>query len=84
MMPPDTATLRSLADDIDAMRHVIRQRDATIILLQAELDTLRRENALLRSGIDKDSEYLDGFALGMNVQFIGERVGAQLDEVPAC
>lgn len=84
MMPPDTAILRSLADDIDAMRHVIRQRDATIILLQAELDTLRRENALLRSGIDKDSEYLDGFALGMNVQFIGERVGAQLDEVPAC
>lgn len=83
-MTTDTATLRSLADDIDAMRHQIRQRDATIIRLRAERDTLKRENALLRSGIDKDSEYLDGFALGMNVQFIGERVGESLDEVPVC
>ena len=83
MMPADTTTLRSLADDIDAMRHQIRQRDATIILLQAELDTLRRENGLLRSGIDSDQEYLDGLALGMNIAFIGEKVGEAMDEVPA-
>ena len=81
-MPTDTATLRSLADDIDAMRHQIRQMDATIILLQAELDTLRRENALLRSGIDDDQEFLDGLALGMNIQFVGEKVGRAMDEVP--
>lgn len=51
---------------------------------EAELRQLRRENALLRSGIDKDSEYLDGLALGMNIAFIGERVGESLDEVPVC
>lgn len=51
---------------------------------EAELRQLRRENALLRSGIDPDSEYLDGLALGMNIAFIGEKVGAQLDEVPVC
>lgn len=61
----------------------IRHED-TIILLRAERDTLKRENALLRSGIDPDSEYLDGLALGMNIAFIGEKVGAQLDEVPVC
>ena len=66
-----------MTDDIDAMRHQIRQRDATIILLKAELDTLRRENGLLRSGIDLDGEYLDGVALGMNIQFVGEKVAQE-------
>lgn len=51
---------------------------------EAELRQLRRENALLRSGIDNDQEFLDGLALGMNIAFIGEKVGAQLDEVPVC
>jgi len=45
----DTATLRSLADEIGAMRHQIRQRDATIIRLRAERDTLRAENESLRA-----------------------------------
>lgn len=73
----DTTTLRSLADDIDAMRHVIRQRDATIIRLRAERDTLRRELEAAKSGIDKDGDYLDGVALGMNIQFVGEKVAAE-------
>lgn len=73
----DTATLRSLADDIDAMRHQIRQRDATIIRLRAERDTLKRENELLRSGILPDDEYLSGVALGMNIRFIGEKVAQE-------
>lgn len=64
----DTATLRSLADDIDAMRHQIRQRDATIIRLRAERDTLKRENALLRSGIDARDGYVEGFADGAELQ----------------
>lgn len=51
---------------------------------EVEIAQLKRENALLRSGIDPDSEYLDGLALGMNIAFIGEKVGAQLDEVPVC
>lgn len=75
MMQTDTTTLRSLADDIDAMRHQIRQRDATIILLQAELDTLRRENALLRSGIDIAGEYNAGAALGMAIPSEARDIG---------
>ena len=51
---------------------------------EAELRQLRRENALLRSGIDNDQEFLDGLALGMNIAFIGERVGEAMDEVPVC
>lgn len=86
-MPTDTAALRSLADDIDAMRHVIRQRDATIILLQAELDTLRRENALLRSEIDPDVAVAEFLALGMNVARVSQLGVADLSAdfgVPVC
>src|SRR5690606_30250178 len=71
-------TLRTLADDIDAMRHQIRLMDATIILLQAELDTLRRENGLLRSGIDPDVAVAEFMALGMNIRTVGERAAADL------
>ena len=74
----DTATLRSLADEIDAMRHQIRQRDATIIRLRAERDTLRRENALLRSGIDPDVAVAEFLALGMNLRAVPEQVARDM------
>ena len=45
---------------------------------EAELRQLRRENALLRSGIDLDGEYLDGLALGMNLRAVPEQVGRDM------
>ena len=50
----------------------------TIAALLAERDALRRENALLRSGIDLDGEYLDGLALGMNLRAVPEQVGRDM------
>lgn len=63
-----TDTLRSLADDIDAMRHQIRQRDATIIRLRAERDTLRRELEAAKSEIETDGVFTDGFVLGLDLR----------------
>lgn len=55
-----------------------------IARLEAQNAWLVRQNALLRSGIDPDGDYLEALALGMNIQFIGEKVGRQTDEAPVC
>lgn len=39
-----------------------------VIRLRAERDTLKRENALLRSGIDARDGYVEGFADGAELQ----------------
>lgn len=51
---------------------------------EAELRQLRRENALLRSGIDPDERIAEIVALCLNIRTIGERIGKQTDEVPVC
>ncbi len=78
----DTTTLRSLADDIDAMRHQIRQRDATIIRLRAERDTLRRELEAAKSGIDREDGYVEGFAAGANLTTIWKQAQAETLGLP--
>lgn len=55
-----------------------------IARLEAHNAWLVKQNALLRSGIDPDGEYLDGVARGMNIRLVGERVGQVMDEVPVC
>ena len=55
----------------------IQSLELRVIKLRAERDTLRRELEAAKSGIDKDGDYLDGVALGMNIQFVGEKVAAE-------
>ena len=53
---------------------------------EAELRQLRRENALLRSGIDPEAAYVDAFADGANLRTVGERVMDLSEDfgVPVC
>ena len=60
------------------------ERVAEIHRLRLEVRALERKNALLRSGIDPDERIAEIVALCLNIRTIGERIGAQLDEVPVC
>lgn len=59
---------------IDYTAAHIQTLEMQVIRLRAECDTLERHNALLRSGIDPDGEFTDGFVLGANLRTVGERV----------
>lgn len=59
---------------IDYTAAHIKTLEMQVIRLRAERDTLKRENALLRSGIDAEAAYVDAFADGANLRTVGERV----------
>lgn len=71
---------------IDYTAAHIQTLEMQVIRLRAERDTLRRENALLRSEIDPDVDVVAFFALGANLRTVGERVMDLSEDfgVPVC